>query len=242
MIENPIRIHVTNSRDQPALDIPALEFATRELARGGERPEILLTHPENTLVRGFAEEGVPRRFAPGGTVYHGDTECIHKEYDPGLSLSELEEKSKSSIYEVLEGVVGEGMYWYGRDLLYQEGDEISPAIDPQIAGMALMNGKDYSTARVCITGNPPTQQVKEIIEDDGLTSPEMYNDLSYFLEEETGSRIEHLLEVEEDPVSVENYLEQKGLKEDAYEAARELQKRERGIVPRNCVSDFRPSS
>ncbi len=242
MIENPIRLHVTNFRDQPALDIPALEFATRELARIGERPEILLTHPENTLIRGFAEEKGPRRFAAGGTVYHGDTGCIHKEYDPDLSLSELEAKSKSTIYEVLKDVVGEEMYWYSRDLLYEEGDEISPETDPQIAGMALMNGRDYSTARACITNTSPNQEVEDIIREDDLTSIETYNELSYFLEEETGNRVEDLLEVEEDPISVETYLEQNGLKQDAYEAARDLQKRERGIEPRSCIADFRPSS
>ncbi|MFB6174517.1 MAG: hypothetical protein ABEJ87_00900, partial [Candidatus Nanohalobium sp.] len=127
------RLEIDETKEKPALDIPALEYGTQEMAENGEKAEVLLTHPEETLTRGFAEEGTPRRFAPGGTVYHGDTECLHLAYPSDQDLHEFEREAKGEIYRIFSDVTGEDLYWYGRDLLVDRNGD--PAQDPQVAGL-----------------------------------------------------------------------------------------------------------
>jgi len=95
------RLEVDDSRETPALDIPALEYGTREMAKNGEKAEILLTHPEETLIRGFAEKGTPRRFAHGGTVYHGDTECLHLAYPTDKGLTEFNREAVNKYFGIV---------------------------------------------------------------------------------------------------------------------------------------------
>lgn len=232
------RLEVDDSREKPALDIPALEYGTREMARNGEEAEILLTHPEETLTRGFAERGTPKRFAPGGTVYHGDTECLHLAYPTGKGLSEFDAEMKWQLEALFSDLTGEDLYWNGRDLLADRNGD--PATDPQVAGLAIINGRDYSIARTCATFSKNPDSIDEMITEDGLTDPETYRELNYFLEEEVGEGLQDYLAVDSQVQTVEEYLSGKGLAEEAYSAARELQERDSGIEPRSCVTGFRP--
>lgn len=234
------RLEIDDERENPALDIPALEHGTREMAKNGEKAEILLTHPEQTLIRGFAEKGTPRRFAPGGTVYHGDTECLHLAYPTDKGLTEFETEAKDLVEGLFSELVDENLYWNGRDLMV--GEEYNPEVDPQLAGLALTNGKDYSIARSCTKATYPSKETEMMISEDGLTSPETYEKLNYFLEPQTGTTLQQHLNTEEKIQTVENYLTERGLDEDSYRAARELQGRNRGTEPRSCVTDFRPTS
>lgn len=233
------RLEIDDNRKNPALDIPALEYGTRAIARNGENAEILLTHPEETLIRGFAEDGAPKRFAPGGTVYHGDTECLHLAYPTDQGLTEFDNDVKETVQGLFSEVVDEELYWYGRDLLVAESND--PSSDPQLAGLAVIDGKDYSIARTCSKISEPDSSLEKLIAEDGLTDPETYNDLNYFLEPETGERLEDYLETSDEVQAVEQYLSSKGLAEESYGAARELQERDTGIDPRSCVTDFRPT-
>lgn len=233
------RLEVDETRENPALDIPALEYGTREMARNGEKAEILLTHPEKTFIRGFAEKGTPRRFAPGGTVYHGDTECLHLAYPTDQGLTEFNREVKEAVEGLYSEVTDEELYWYGRDLLVAENDD--PSTDAQLAGLAVIDGKDYSIARTCSKISTPDNSLEKLIAEDGLTVPETYNDMNYFLEEDTGERLEDYLETSDEIQTVEQYLSSRGLAEGSYSAARELQERDSGIDPRSCVTGFRPS-
>lgn len=232
------RLEVDDSRERPALDIPALEYGTQEMAKQGEEAEILLTHPEETLTRGFAEKGTPRRFAPGGTVYHGDTECLHLAYSTDKGLGEFDAEMKWQLEALFSGLTGEDLYWHGRDLLADRNDD--PATDPQVAGLAVIDGKDYSIARTCATFSENTDSVDRMISEDGLTDPETYSDMNYFFEEEAGEGLEDYLAVDSQVQTVEEYLSDRGLASESYAAARELQERESGIEPRSCVTGFRP--
>lgn len=235
------RLEIDENRENPALDIPALEYGTQKMAKNGETAEILLTHPEETLIRGFAEKGTPRRFAPGGTVYHGDTECLHLAYPTDKGLTEFNDEAKDTVEGLFSEVVDEDLYWYGRDLLASENGD--PSTDPQVAGLAVINGRDYSIARTCSKRTSPDSSLKGLIEEDGLTSPERYSELSYFLEDEGGGGLEDVLETAGSEVqTVEQYLSDRGLDEESYRAARELQERDSGIEPRSCVTGFRPTS
>jgi hypothetical protein len=232
------RLEVDDSRETPALDIPALEYGTREMAKNGEKAEILLTHPEETLIRGFAEKGTPRRFAPGGTVYHGDTECLHLAYPTDKGLTEFNREAKKTVEGLFSEVVDEDLYWYGRDLLASENGD--PSTDPQVAGLAAINGKDYSIARTCATFSQNTDSIDQMIAEDGLTDPETYRDMNYFFEEEVGEGVQDYLFVDSEVRTVEDYLSDRGLAEESYRAARDLQERDEGIEPRSCVTGFRP--
>lgn len=236
--EEVTRLEVDDSRENPTLDIPALEYGTREMAKDGEAAEILLTHPEETITRGFAEEGMPRRFAPGGTVYHGDTECLHLAYPTDKSLSEFDAEMKWQLESIFSDLTGEDLYWHGRDLLAdRDGD---PATDPQVAGLAVIDGKDYSIARTCATFSQNTDAVDQMIAEDGLTDPETYRNMNYFFEEEVGKGLQDYLAVDSQVQTVQEYLSDRGLADESYVAARQLQERESGIKPRSCVTDFRP--
>lgn len=234
-------LEVDETREKPGLDIPALEYGTREMAKNGEEAEILLTHPEETLIRGFAEKGTPKRFAPGGTVYHGDTECLHLAYPTNQGLTEFDKEMKGAVKGLFSEVVDEELYWYGRDLLVDENTD--PATDPQLAGLAVIDGKDYSIARTCSKFSSPDSSLNSLIDEDRLTDPETYNDLNYFLEEESGQRLEENIDTPDSGIqTVEQYLSSRGLAEESYSAARELQERDSGIEPRSCVTGFRPTS
>jgi hypothetical protein len=126
----------------------------------------------------------------------------------------------------------------GRDLLADRNN--NPATDPQVAGLAVINGRDYSIARTCATFSQNTDSVDDMIAEDGLTDPEIYGDMNYFFEEEVGEGLQNYLTVDSEVQTVEEYLSDRGLAGESYNAARILQKRDEGIEPRSCVTGFRP--
>jgi hypothetical protein len=208
------------------------------MAKKGEEVKMLLTHPEETLIRGFAEEDTPRRFAPGRTVYHGDTEFLHLAYPTDKGLNEFDAEMKRQLRSIFSNLTGEDLYWHRRDLQANRNND--PSTDPQVAGLAVIDGKDYSIARTCATFSQNTDSIDEMIAEDGLTDPETYRDMNYFFEEEVGEGLQDYLFVDSEVRTVEDYLSDRGLAEESYRAARDLQERDEGIEPRSCVTGFRP--
>lgn len=235
-------------------DIPVLEAGYEILASRGDIYADMLRHEEDqpTVVRGYGEKmeelpeqfGQIRRRGSGGTVYHGDTDCLtvaapieFYEFDQEKAWDEF----IGEVNQIVEELGESDTYRNGRDLLLN-GSLKKPEDDPQVAGTSLRTGPGYTVMRACLKGREEdtlTEQFQELLEADGI-DPEEYREKNYFVEDETGQRFrDRLLGEDFETYTVEEFLRKREVYDEAREKARETQHIGGVRTPESCVLGYR---